>query len=113
MSREQYVVDPSSNTIMKEEQHLFDDKIVIGLAATLATIAILILMSMVGRCRCPLLGKLKGVNVAETVDALQGQAAGRFDAAKKASVKAGKKALKANKKQFKAARKALRKQAGL
>lgn len=104
----QYVVDESSNTIMKEEQHLFDNKVVVGLIATGATIAVLLLMSVFKK-RCLVLGKVNKVKLSNTMDLLQDEARDRFKAAQKASQKASKKALKANKKQFKAARKALRK----
>lgn len=110
----QYVLDESSNTIMEEEQSLFDTRILIGLAATVGTICLLVLLSFAFKKKThTLLDKLPTGKLAGTVDHFQGEAKDRLKlaqkAAKKASKKATKKALKANKKQFKAARKALRK----
>ncbi|MFP5528018.1 hypothetical protein ACLGL1_06025 [Peptococcus simiae] len=42
----QYVVDPSSNTIMEEEQERLDGKVALGMAIGLGAFALLLLMAI-------------------------------------------------------------------
>lgn len=48
----QYVVDPSSNTIMKEEQERIDGKVALAICVALVTFVTLLIMSLLpNRCR--------------------------------------------------------------